>query len=222
MNDASGNIQDSSGNAQHSTSAYGGLTYSQSSPITSDSSARSILINTGGFVVPKSATVDVGDNFTIEAWFKRVNSAQNDWFVDRGGDGVDGGYRLFLRNDNPDPLILSQATVQSTFVSTPTYGDTNWHYVGTGKNGATIRMVVDGVDISGTTINTTYDNFTDDLFIGDLYQQNGTTNMYLAEVAIYPTLLSVVRMQAHYAAATTVAGPGDNPPFRHSGRGAGW
>lgn len=57
MDDASGNIQDSSGNAHHGTSVIGTPTYSQAA-ITTKGAAASIAFNNGRFVVPKFAGLD--------------------------------------------------------------------------------------------------------------------------------------------------------------------
>lgn len=57
-NDASGNPQDSSGNARHATSTNGSVSYSQTA--LSTKAGNSIRLNGGGFVIPQPGDVSLG------------------------------------------------------------------------------------------------------------------------------------------------------------------
>jgi len=92
--------------------------------------------------------------------------------------------------------------------STGTQTDTTafHHYVAT-KNGATVKIYVDGVDVTGTVSNQTLTN------TASVLRFSGTSaterlNGYADEIAVYNQVLSATTIGYHYAVGTGGNGTG--------------
>lgn len=214
--EASGLIQDSSGNGNHATSQSGTITYSNPGPITSDGSASKSLffqdVATDSLqTVPLSGTLNVGDNVSVELWFKRnrVAGPEESIFQRIGGWGIYIGGTGF----HPNELYLVRSTISGVCFTTKTVTDTDWHYVMISKNGADVKFWCDGLDVTGSIVDTLpfIDLF--DLTMGNIGAPNDVQfEGYVAEAAVYSGVLSQARMLAHYNAATESAG-GTPTPF---------
>lgn len=209
MTEASGLIQDSSGNANHATSSSGTAGYAQTSPITSEPADKAINFVGDYFDVPDHATLDVGDVFTVEAWVKR-NATTSEGELRIMSKGT-GGYDFFLTSDlNGRPVLNIGGTSQVVSGADPAsrIEDTNWHHVVITKSGATCKVYKDGTDVTGTVAGGTITDTATALRVGAWTGGGLTFNGLLDEVALYPTALSAVRVSAHYAAATAVSAGG--------------
>lgn len=219
--EASGLIQDSSGNANHANFVAGTPVYHAAGPISSDPPTYAITFDgtTEYFDIPDHATLDVGDVFTLECWANRNGGSSYRDIFDKGTNG----YMLAISGGGPgDALTLVKQDTADIVASTISVTDNVWRHLVATKNGATSKLYIDGVDVTGTVTNATIVNTAVKLTIGSSY---GATQFFpgtLAELAIYPTALSAARVLAHYNAATAISGPGDNPPIGVLGRGAGW
>jgi hypothetical protein len=144
--------------------------------------------------VPDSASLDLGDVLSIEAWIKRSATSQDDAILDKGGNG----YKLYLRaTDNK--LVLRKNGVGDIVASTSAITDTtSWHHVVATKNGATSKLYIDGIDVTGTVTNQTIANNANNLTIGD----NGSASQYfnglIDEVDLYGTVLTADQVREHY------------------------
>lgn len=198
---ASGNLTDSSGNGNTVTPDTA-PTYSQTGLIASDPTNTCVRLNGGfdSFVVTDSASVQVGDVFTLECWLKANTSSTDRWIIDRGGNTATGGFALRVNTSNN--LEVDRSTVQVLCVSTVTLSNaTTYHCVAT-KNGATVKLYVNGVDVSGSVTNSTCDNYAHNPIIGiDINYVKAGFDGWIDEVAIYPTALSAARVLAHYNAS---------------------
>lgn len=222
--EASGLLQDSSGNARHVTAeaAGGSVTYQQASPIATDPSDFSIDTLDHWFSSPDGAWFDLADVFTLEMWCKRdggIGSTQvlfskgnNSWLLH-----FNAGNQFFLDRQGVANIVGSTTTITDT---------TTWHHLVCTKTGATVKLYIDAVDVTGTVTNSTFTNTTVASFVGARDDANFLLSAHIDEVAIYPTALSLTRVQAHFDAATEteteILGPGDDPPIGLLGRGAGW
>jgi Concanavalin A-like lectin/glucanases superfamily len=203
--EASGNLQDSSGNARHCDETHGSPTYAVTGPITSEGSDTALTLHSAGpdwYNVPYNAAFDVGDTCSAECWIKRADSSTSEMdLVTR-----DQGILLALTNNQ---VAIGRAGVAFICKSTNTITDTStWHHLVVTKTGATVKVYVDAVDVSGTVTNSTYTNGTTPTI--KLGADGGTDpfNGSIDEIAIYSTALSSARVSAHYTAATAGAGGG--------------
>lgn len=204
MGESSGQPQDSSGNAQHTTAVGGTPTYSQTGAISGDADTAILLDgSTEYFTTPDSATLDLLATFTIEAWVKRSATGTIDTIVSKGANGYQ------LRINASDKLELLKENVASLAVSTPTI-DTNWHHVAATKtSGAAPVLYIDGVAVALDSSATT--DTADTALVLSIGRRTTLGDEYfigtLDEVALYPTALSAARILAHYnAAIAPVAG----------------
>ena len=199
--EASGLLQDSSGNGNHATATVGGgsCSYQEAGPILSASPNYAIKLNTPfAFTVPDHATLDVGDVFTLEYW---VSFADFGVFADNILDKGAGAFGLGITLTGSDAVFdLSHrgVAVITTSSAIGGAGPTIWRHLVCTKDGADVHLYWDGVDVTGSITNSTIGNNTNVLNIGTTYDDK------LSQIAIYPTALSQARVQAHYNAAFPV------------------
>src|SRR6059058_5652879 len=111
---------------------------------------------TGTASVPHSASLDVGDNLTIEAWVRRNSFGAPDYQA-IASQGANAWLVAFTASNR---LVLRQAKVGDLVSSTTTVTDTGWHYVAVTKNGSSVHLYIDGVDRTGSVANRTMANNT--------------------------------------------------------------
>ncbi|MBA2733141.1 MAG: LamG domain-containing protein [Acidobacteria bacterium] len=142
-------------------------------------------------VAADSASLDTGDIFTAEAWIKPSLLGRSNTIVNKFGS-----YFLYL--DGANKIVLYKPSVGPIATSTTGISDTtSFHHVAVTKNGATVKIYLDGVDVTGTVTNRTVVNSTGGLYIGS---GGGYFKGVIDEVAIYNTALSASTIAAHYAA----------------------
>lgn len=156
------------------------------------------------------AAQDVGDVFTIEAWIKRASITAAYNFIFHNGSGS-----IAFRVDITTNLLhLDRAGVAGIVSSTVAITDTTtWHHAVATKNGATVKLYLDGVDVTGAVTNSTFVNPGQAWYIG-----SGAGSLYwdgsLDEVALYPTALSGARVLVHYNAGLGIFPSGTSAPYR--------
>ena len=224
--EASGLIQDSSGNGRNADTAFGVAVYQQSSPITSDPSDFSILFDgDSAFNVPDSAGLDLGDIFTLEFWVKLNCTPRTTGSSIKGGNGIaaTSAYAVLDRRRRRGSRRLSHATVADVVTTTtPALGQELESFRDHQE-----RRDGQAVFRRGRCHRHRHQlhirQHHHDLKIGTTDATWMRSRTRMDEIALYPTALSQARVLAHYEAATeTGAGPGDNPPIGILGRGAGW
>jgi hypothetical protein len=146
-------------------------------------------------------SLDLGDTFTMEAWIKRTATlGTNQGIISKGS----GGY--YMRMGTGNNLELAKSQIGSIVASTTTITDTNWHHVVATKTGATCKLYIDGVDVTGAITNLTCVDTALHLRIGaDGTAGDSAVEFFsgsIDEPAVYNTVLSAARVSAHYAART--------------------
>jgi hypothetical protein len=145
--------------------------------------------------VADSASLDVGDVFTLEAWVNR------DGVVGSAGGIISKQFNGYAIEDiGSGTWRFSHDGVGTLTTATSDIPSTGWHHLVATKNGATINVYLDGVDVTGATTDSTIVDNASTLWIG----RSGQGRWYgkIDEVAIYDTALSGARVAAHYAAGT--------------------
>lgn len=204
LDEAQPTAADSSGNGHAGTYVQNGsgTTNQQPSLINSDPADDSCLFNSGGYV-DLTGLPSVGDVFSFECW------VQNDPGTGVCGlisMGTAGGYMRV--NNHQLELLRSQTAgivVGTTTIATWT---TPHHFVAT-KNGASVHLYVDGVDVTGSVSNATCTGGVNPpLLAADSGGENlGNANpTLLDEAAVYAYALTSTQVSAHYAAG--IAAPG--------------
>jgi hypothetical protein len=162
--------------------------------------------SSGKVDVPQQAALNVGDRFTIEAWVKRgsIGGSNNQVIAAKQS----GSWVLLFNSSNQ--LVLRKAAVADVAASTVTVADTTqWHYVAATKDGATVKLFVDGAEVTGAVTNQTMVDNTQALAIG---QSSGTAffNGTIDEVALYNVALTAAQITNHYGGG--VSGPASSAP----------
>ena len=152
--------------------------------------------SSGWVQVPQNSVLNVGDRFSVEAWVKRgsVGGSANQVVAAKQS----GGWVLQFNPSNQ--LVLRKSGVGDVVASTRTVTDTtSWHFVAATKDGAAVKLYLDGVDVTGTVANQTMVDNTLPLAIGQS-SSIAFFNGLIDEVALYNTALSASQLSAHYTA----------------------
>ena len=158
LGDASGNPQDASGNARHVTVVGGTPIYGVPGPV-SGTTAVTFDGTTEYFTSPDGAWFDLGDVFTLEAWVTRPSAIST--IVAKGTNGYELGILDVGDNLVAWCLELRKANIAEIVESNVGIPATGWHHVVATKNGATVKLYIDGVDVTGTVTNATFANTAD-------------------------------------------------------------
>jgi hypothetical protein len=105
-------------------------------------------------------------------------------------------YQLYLENNR---LTLAKAGVAAIVQSTSQLTDTSryYHVVAT-KNGATVKLYVNGADVTGVVTNQTIADNAVDLTLGATNSTTDPLAGVLDEVALYDPALSAATVSDHY------------------------
>lgn len=211
MNEASGYIQDSSGNANHATSSWGTFAYSDPGLLagTDDTAIGFDRTLNPVQVIPYTA-FQVDDIFTIEAWLQRgdLNTASFYWyFGNRPGSG--DGWMLGFNASGQLMFFVyynGGASSQTIYLSSETFEDTDPHHIVITKNGSTTVAYGDGSTLtkaSGTDY--TLGSYTNNWGIGNAGDAQGSSQFdgTIDEFAIYDYALTSTQVSDHYTAGTT-------------------
>jgi len=169
----------------------------------SEASNTAIALNgsTGYISSPDHADFDTGDVFTLEAWIRKAADGSFMCIVNRGTT------TWYMRMSNTNKLELVKDNVSIIVESTATITGTGWHHVVATKDGATVKLYIDKVDVTGTVTNATMTDTNDAFHVGRrVFSATEFFNGGIDEVAVYPTALSATRVAAHYDAG--IAGSG--------------
>lgn len=192
---ASNGVVDYSGNGNHLLTA-GTLTQAQAALIVGDATAGSTDFGGGSLKAVDHASLDLGDVFSIVAVIRPDSVSGQHGIVTK----ENSAYYLRTNGTNLELLRTGIAVVcTSTGVTLSTA--TTYHVAAT-KNGATIKLYVNGVDRTGSTSNSTMANNTNQLLIG--VGDNGGSEPFdgrIAEVALFPTALSAGDITALFTAS---------------------
>lgn len=162
--------------------------------------------------VADTASIDPGDVFTLEGWLKRTSDVSN-----FGQTVCSKSYQagtMYISDTGILTLAKSQVSIiaEST-IPIPLTDRTNSYYCVITKNGSSVHLYLNAVDVTGpvvdaTCITNTFPFRASSDSFGD---GNPVTfsNFYLQEIATYPTALSAARVAAHYLAGSqpVSAGP---------------
>ena len=176
---------------------------------------------TQSVTVLDAASLHLGDVVSIEAWIFKSGSGYR-------GILSKGWSSYYLRLNADDTFSFLKSGVAVIVTSTVTVG-TGWHHVVSTKNGATVKLYLDGTDVTGAVTNATLADGTLNLGIGcDMTGgAPGTPIEWFAggldEVALYGVALSAATVLAHYQLGATpaIAKVVDNAPGAGSAAGQG-
>ncbi|MEM4400525.1 MAG: phospholipase D-like domain-containing protein [Candidatus Nitrosocaldus sp.] len=155
-------------------------------------------------------------NFTVSAWFRTTmnNNSQVAIIVNKGGFGTDGSnvadmnYGIWITGSNQGvrgkvEAGFEDANGRDYFVTSPnTYNDGQWHYAVVTYDGSTLRLYVDGQQVSSLNTNGAAPdyNWNTPLTIGK--NSNGSNRYFIGdidEVRIYNRALTAQEVDDAYS-----------------------
>lgn len=152
-------------------------------------------------------------DFTIEAWVKRSDASMASF--GSGGVGVifgygDGGYSVYMSSSGS---LYFGKLGEIAYATSAVVTDTAFHHVALTKNGSAIIFYVDGTAHPGPTFNPVF-TFTTEAAIGA--RGDNIDNSFLGridELSVYSRALSMIEIQAIYAAGSEGKCSSPSPPF---------
>lgn len=207
LNEISGDAQDSSGYG-HDAQKTGGVTYRSPGLLGSDSDTAMILDGATGYLqTPYSTAFDLSA-LTVEALVKIGAAGNGGLFSKTIGGAVNSQYQLFIEGGVAKLRIHSTAT-DYTIGTGALSLNVPHHIVATydPSGSGTMRTYVDGVqtDVSGVAVPAP-NTGNGVAFLGALNASTYLLAGTLDEVAVYGSVLSPTRIQAHYQAFLALSG----------------
>jgi len=152
-------------------------------------------------VVRNGTSLDIGDGpLTLEAWCKQ-NALLTKGIICRGQAAA------YLRVQSSAGNLQLDSTNVADIVSSTTTPfasvDGKWRHCVVTKNGATVKLYIDGVDVTGTITNSTCTSPAEDLAIGQQRAAGAGAewfNGWIAYPAVYNVVLTPTQVANHYAA----------------------
>jgi hypothetical protein len=207
MGEASGNLADSAPTPDNDIATkHGSPTYGVTGAIAGDADKAISLAGNAAdyFEVANSASVDTGDVFSIVAWIKKAANGSLMTIAARPAQGFE------LDIDTANKLHLAKSWSGTVALSTTTITDTNWHQVAATKNGATVHLYIDSVDVTDPVNPSTVIVANHGVIqigrhpVAADYPWNGS----LDEIAVFPTALTAASITALYNAGIGSVVPG--------------
>lgn len=145
--------------------------------------------------VPDAPGLDLGDAFSLEAWIRPAGGRLTR-LLDKGV----GAYAL--RQTAADRIVLTKPGAGDVAAATaPVPRDGGYHHVVATKNGASVRIYLNGADVTGPVTNRTFVDNASVLRLGAAHAPLAGEERYrgeLDEVALYRGALAAARVRAHY------------------------
>ncbi len=197
LDESSGNALDGKGSNNGLPKNEAGLTRAQTSllPNGEGKSCKFTSASSGYFELPDTASLDVGDVFSIEAWVKPNASASDRQIF----GGPTNGPTLWLFGTT-EILDLSKRATASLVRSSSGISTAAASHVVATKNGETRKMYVNGVDVSSLIGNATVEKPAGAYYLGKDGPGTNYFNGTMQFVGLYSADLSKATVEAHYAA----------------------
>lgn len=142
---------------------------------------------------PTSA-LDIGDKFSIEFWVKRTRTSATEYIWSRNWSGCAAVYI-----NSSDKVTLAKTGYGDIASATTSITDTNPHHIVVTKNGSTVKIYIDGSDVTGSISNSTIGSVSGgsghcwQILVGNYFK--GT----LDEFAVYKNVeLTSLQVTNHY------------------------
>jgi RHS repeat-associated protein len=140
--------------------------------------------------VADSVAPEITDRFTVEAWIKIESlPRQHNPIVNTGPNGLhlmlNGAGRLVARKDSVADIATSTATLSTG----------RWHHVAATKDGAAVKLYLDGQDVTGSVANQTIEATAHGLRIGANQCECNIFHGTIDEVRIYNRAVTDTEIQ---------------------------
>lgn len=210
----------------HEGSYFGGVSFGTTGALADGNPAVTATAGVG----TAGPGVSGNHDFTLEGWFRRTSTTQNQALVAMGaaGAGHIAGLTLWTTTTSSSyPIIAASTLALDTYDGTNQWDtaaagvniwDGQWHYAAISYSATSGQATayIDGHSLGAKApqpLNITAAPIMIGKWVDSLINQPliGSVD----EIAVYPTALSAARIAAHYAAAAAAAGA-PPPPGMHS------
>lgn len=165
----------------------------------SDDKAGDFDGSSGFYTAADSASLDLGDTFTLEA-HGRVDAFPGATLNARIFDKGTAAFGLRVNSDGTFSVIKVGSVVISTSTQALTLGQR--HHIAATKDGADVHLYLDGVDVTGALTPATCEDNATDLAIGrNPISNDSFFNGALDEMAVFASALSAELIAIRAAAA---------------------
>ena len=141
--------------------------------------------------------LDLGNVFTVEAWFNTISAAET--IILRKSGPSSGTYSLFMNGGNVIFRVAQAGGSNNDITSSSTLNDGTWHHVAGTFDGTTMTLYIDGQDdgmlVPSPTVSTT--DGTDPLFIGAENNLTRFFNGQIDEVRVWNDVRLEAEIQAN-------------------------
>jgi subtilisin-like proprotein convertase family protein len=190
-------LTDSSGHANNGT-YLNGVTLGQPGAIAGDTAASFDGVNDTGRV-PDSASLDVGDSFSVEGWVKRSSTTKATELFNKGANGLQltvmnagSGNQVWLRK-------AGVTTIARSTVGVP--ADGAYHHIVATKDGpGSAQIYIDGLEAGTVQVGGGVQAIQDTAF-PLTFGGAGSTPTLFDDFALYDAALTAAQVSAHHAAA---------------------
>lgn len=204
LGEGSGSLIDASANSNDGT-AVNSPTYGATGLLVGDADTALDFENgsTQYVSVADHATLDCGDTFSWECWIKPESYSG-------GVLACKGSNSFYVAFNGSGNIRLGKTSVGDICASTTTIGTGTTAHVVCTKNGATSKIYINGVDVTGSVTDRTISNTAIALFIAAFVAGlEATYDGVMDEVAYYNVALSQAQVTAHYNAGQGIFGAAD-------------
>jgi PKD repeat protein len=195
---------------QDNGSANSGVTFQQSSPVSTTGKAAKFNGSTG--LIASTQTFTDPTVYSEELWFN-TTTTDGGKLIGFGDQptGLSGNYDRHVYMLNTGQLEFGTYTgVTNTIVSPNSYNNGKWHHLVATQGPAGMALYVDG-QLLGTNPQTQAQNYTGYWRVGGDPTWGGANSNYFAgtidEVAVYDTQLTPAQVLAHYEASPAAVNP---------------
>jgi Concanavalin A-like lectin/glucanases superfamily len=152
--------------------------------------------------IPANASLMVGDTFSFECW---VKPAAMGTFQGLLAASSKGPVFYFLNGSPASKLRLDKAGISAIVTSTSEQAAGASYYLVVTKTGATVKIYVNGVDVTGVVTNATMEATLADWALGGNQSGESILNGSLQYPALYKVALTKQTVEAHLHAASSPA-----------------
>jgi Concanavalin A-like lectin/glucanases superfamily len=185
------------------TYSSGGVTLAQPTLIPSDTQSTAVAFNgsSGSVKVPASASLNVTNAFSLEAWIKPSSLPATGSFASVVTKAE--SYSLQFNGPKMEFTVIQSGTRRRCQAPAgAVVAGSTYHVVGT-FDGATQRLYLNGAQVASCALTGSASVTTNPLYVGSWNGGSELFNGTIDEPAVYAKALSAAQVKAHYDAAST-------------------
>ena len=128
-------------------------------------------------------------DFTIECWCYSKNRGTYDYIIEGRNSGqTTGTWTLVYGYSGANPSTLEFATGSTTLLTCPTASNpeaNRWFHVAVARSGTSLKMFIDGVEVTSATNSTDFSTSPSTSYIGTRYSQQHYWDGYMQDIRVY-------------------------------------